>query len=68
MLTAQRDGDRKIGMNRPGNDNRQFALISCIGSPGSCNPRPSVCASATEHPAELDGQRGATWENVRECL
>lgn len=26
MLTAQEDGGRKIGMNTPGNDNRQFAL------------------------------------------
>jgi len=26
MLTAQRDGGRKIGMNLPGNDNRQLAL------------------------------------------
>jgi hypothetical protein len=26
MLTAQRDGDRRIGMNLPGNDNRQLAL------------------------------------------
>ena len=26
MLSAQRDGDRKIGMNLPGNQNRQFAL------------------------------------------
>lgn len=26
MLTAQEDGGRKLGMNAPGNDNRQFAL------------------------------------------
>jgi hypothetical protein len=26
MLTAQEDGGRKIGMNAPGNDNRQFVL------------------------------------------
>ena len=26
MLSAQRDGDRRIGMNLPGNDNRQLAL------------------------------------------
>jgi hypothetical protein len=26
MLTAQRDGGRRIGMNLPGNDNRQLAL------------------------------------------
>jgi hypothetical protein len=26
MISAQEDGDRKIGMNSPGNDNRQFLL------------------------------------------
>jgi hypothetical protein len=26
MATAQEDGGRKLGMNAPGNDNRQFVL------------------------------------------